>query len=243
MSKTSWIIIGVSAGICLLIGIFLIWPGVSRDWTTYQETKTAQKELEELSQKKQVLGELAKNTNLDTITKTASGYIPEESKSSELILELSAIITESGMSLDQISLENSAAPAVTEEDVPSVTGNSASTTDQSKNTQTAQIVGFSIKITGSFENLMQFFKAVETSSRLIVIKTLGVSQDQKGLSANIQGEAYWNKANTSAEKSLANITVTAETLTKFTNLRQYSVPIDTSVEAGYGRTNPFLEAN
>ncbi len=232
MNKTSWIIIGASGGICLGLGIFLLGPAVLDDWQTMNLTKAAKQELTGLAEKKQVLGELAKNPELNKISETANAYIPEDAKSSELILELTAIVTEAGMSVEQISLEgNSTQP--TEEETAAKT---ASATD--KKNKTAEVAGFSLKISGTFENLMQFFKLIETSSRLVAVQGLNLSQEKEEFTAEIKGEAYWKKVQ-NAEATLANITVLDETLQKFANLKQYSSPIDTTIESGFGRTNPF----
>jgi Tfp pilus assembly protein PilO len=232
----SWIIIGITTGICLLIGIFMIWPGLSTDWKTYQETKTAQKNLTDLTEKKKVLSALSQNKNLDEITKNAASYIPEEAKSSELILELSAIIGQAGLSLDQISLENVVAAKPTQEDSDDTSKTNTTTTTKKG---PAEVVDFSLKISGGFANLMQFFTLTETSSRLIVIQNLSLAQEKEKISAIIKGQAYWNKVNTKTEKTLDNVTVTSETLQKFSDLRQYATPLDTSAESGFGRTNPF----
>lgn len=240
MNKTSWTIIGISGGICLLIGIFLLGPALVRDWQTYKDTRSAQKELDELAQKKKALGELAKNPDLDKIQATAAAYMPEEAKSSELVLELTAIVSEAQMSVEQISLESTAQPAK-EEDVTATKTSDTATTQTAKTTGTmAQPVGFTLKISGTFENLMNFFKLIETSNRLVVVKGLNLSQEKDKFTADIKGEAYWKKVGT-ADDSLVNITVATEILQKFANLRQYSTPIDTSAEAGFGRANPFNE--
>lgn len=218
MNRTSWIFIGVTAGVCLGLGVFLLFPGFSRVWKTFRQTQTARQELAGLATKQKVLGELAKNADLDKITAAAASYIPEEAKSSELILELSAIVGQANMAIEQISLE--------------------SPTAEQKSIATANPVTFTLKIAGTFQDLMQFFKLIETSSRLIAIQGLNLTQAQDKFTAEIKGEAYW-KTVAPAEKSLTNITVSAETIQKFENLRQYSTPINTATEAGYGRTNPF----
>lgn len=242
MNKTSWIIISIAGGACLLIGIFMLWPGFSKDWQTLSETKKAKTELQELAQKKTVLLELSKNTDLDSITQAAAGYIPEDAKSSELILELTAIANQSGLAVEEISLDSTqpAQTAKTEDD-------GTATTTQAKTPATktipAKTVGFSLKVKGSFENLMQYFKLVETSSRLITIANLGLTQSKEDFTAELTGTAY-SKAAPKAEVQnveLSAITVTKETLAKFANLTQYSTPIDTSTESGFGRTNPFAE--
>lgn len=236
MNKTSWLIIWISTGVALIIGIFMLWPGLSRDWQTLKETNTAKKELEELSQKKQALTELSKNTELDKISQTAAGYIPETVKSSELVLELTAMVNESGMSVEQISLDSQTAAQIAEEDSP-VTD--AKKTAESQ-TASAKAVPFSLKIAGNFQQMMQFFKLAETSSRLIKIEKLGLAQEKEEFVASLEGTAYW-KENQAASltKSLADITVSQETLKKFANLRQYATPIDTTAEDGFGRTDPF----
>lgn len=232
MNKTSWIIISISGGVCLLISIFLLGPGLINDLKTLKETKIAKKQLTELSQKKAVLGELSKNPDLNKITTTAATYIPDEAKSSDLILELSAMVTEAQMSVEQISLEAATAPATETE---------TTTAPKTKTTPTAaNPVGFTLKISGTFENLMNFCKLMETSNRLIVVQGLDLSQDKDKFTADIKGETYWKKVGT-VDDSLANITVAAETLQKFANLKQYSTPIDTSVDAGFGRVDPFAE--
>lgn len=243
MNKTSWIIIGISGGVCLLIIIFLLGPGLMRDWETYKVTKTAQKELSELSQKKTVLSELSKNTELEKITTTAAAYIPEEAKSSELVLELSAIVAEAQMSVEQISLEAAAAPAKEEDVVTDNTkGATASQTTKTTAPTAAQPVGFTLKISGTFESLMYFSKLMETSNRLITIQGLNLTQEEEKFTAEIKGVAYWKKVGT-VDNNLTNITVATETLQKFANLRQYSTPIDTTTDAGYGRANPFQTVN
>lgn len=244
MNKTSWIIIGITGGICLVIGIFILGPGLIRDLSTYKATQAAKKELADLAQKQKVLTELGKNTELDKINATAAGYIPEEAKSSELVLELTAIVAASGMSVEQISLEAATAPAKPADEVVTTTKTPAPVTaaDQKK-ADAVQPVSFSLKISGTFQNLMSFFKLTETSSRLISVKSVSFAQDKDKFTANIKAEAYWKKITPTTNNSLANITVSAETLQKFANLKTFSTPIDTSTEAGFGRTNPFDAVN
>lgn len=240
MNRTSWIIVGVAVGVCLGLGVFLLYPSFSKSWNTYRQTQAARQELSGLTEKQKVLGDLAKKTDLDKIKEAAASYIPEEAKSSDLVLELSAIVGQANMSMEQISLENAPQSAKEEEEATAPNKNTTTNTQTNKNTDTNQPVRFTLKIAGTFQNLMHFFQLIEASSRLIAIQNLNLSQVQDKFTANIEGEAYW-KTIEAQEKSLANITVSAETLQKFQNLRQYSTPIDTATEAGFGRENPFEE--
>lgn len=226
----------ITAVIGLALGIFLLWPGLSGDWQTWRETQSAKKDLQELAEKQKILGELAKTADLDKIMTAAGNYIPEQAKSSELILELSAMVGQANMAIEQISLE-SAAPAPAKEEETATT---KTTQSEQKKAAPAQSAEFTLKIAGTFSNLMEFFKLIETSSRLMAIQGLNLSQAQDKFTVEIKGETYWQTVASQA-KSLANITVSTETIQKFENLRQYSTPINTSTEAGYGRTNPFEE--
>lgn len=228
MNRTSWIIIGTTTAVSILIGIFMLWPGLARDWQTWTATQTAKKELSDLVKEQQVLDKLSKNTDLAKISTIAGDYIPESAKTSELILELSAVAGSSKLTVEQISLDATVQPA----------SNASDTTTPKVDPNAPKTAGFSLKVSGSFENLMQFLRLIETSNRLVTIKSLGLTQATDKFTAELTGEAYWKKG-ANLEQNLANITISPETLTKFQNLTQYSTPINPTTEAGFGRVNPF----
>ena len=109
----------------------------------------------------------------------------------------------------------------------------------------AKEVDFTMKLSGSYSDLVNFLRGVESSSRLISIENLAIqmntetgTQQTAALSAQIKGMAYY-KPEVSLEATLANITVDQETVDKFFNLKTFGSPINLPTESGFGRNNPF----
>lgn len=232
MNRTSWIFVIISLLICSVIAFFLIRPAVSSSWKTYKDTQAAKKDLEDISKKKEALNELSKNNQLTTLFNTASSYIPEEGNSGALIIELTAIANNAKMKVEQVSLEANTASATPQDDSkPSAT---ATPTENSNISE----IPFSMKLTGTFADFQKFLQDTETSSRLITISGMNLSQADTAFTATINGKTYWKKGS-NLEKTLANIQISKETIDLFKNLTTYGIPINLPSESGFGRTDPF----
>lgn len=246
MNRTSWIFIGTALLILAISGFFLFRPITLSDWQTYRATKSAEKELEEISKKKEVLTNLAKDNQLKNLREIAAKYIPEEAKSSELILELTAMAEQNKLQIEQVSLESKKPTDKKDEDT-SASSTSSTTSSPSSSTSSSnqpaapggsQEISFTLKVRGTFGDFIGFLKSAETASRLVAIKGLTLAYDDKGFSAQVSGKSYWKQSETK-EKTLVNISVTKETIEKFQNLKTYSLPINLTHEEGFGRTDPF----
>lgn len=224
--------------ICAGIGYFLIWPSVTKGLETLKLTKQTNVELKNSTEKKQILTSLSKNNNLVKLTTLATNYIPEASQTGELILELTGMASQANVAVDQVSLD-SKAPAP--EPVATPGSTSPAPVANSATTSPAQEIGFQLKITGDFNSILKFFSLSEVSARLVSIQSLNLSQNSTGgqMSAQITGKSYWKKSTTASTNDVNNIQVSAETIKKLESLTQYSAPINTSAEAGFGRANPF----
>lgn len=240
MNRAALTIWGSTLLVSAAIILFVLWPGISSDLTTMQKTKDAQIKLTEASQMKKTLAELNKNNELSNLVTIAKNYIPEASQSGELILELSAIANQAGISVDQLSLEaekKTAKPATDTTTTPTDTSTPAANTAVAGGSGASEI-GFQMTLSGSFDTFKQFLKLTETSSRLISINSLNMSQTTDKFTAQISGKSYYKKA-TTFSGNIADITLSTTTIEKLQNLKTYANPIDTQNEAGFGRTNPF----
>lgn len=237
MNRTSWIFIAVTSTICLVIGLFFTRPNVINTLEIYRETQTAQSDLTQVSKKKEILTSLADNNQLGSLFDIASKYIPESDNSSELVIGLSAMAGQSKLGVDQLNFEN-AAPAPKPTPAPATSG-TTTTTPATDNTNTGtKEITFSMTVSGTFPDFLNFLKNTETSSRLITFSKMSFSQTSGSFIAQLSGTSYWKKGNT-LETTLDNIKISKETIDKFQNLKSYGTPIDLPTESGFGRTNPF----
>lgn len=202
-------------------------------WKIYKETQTAKSDLAQVSKKKEVLTALANNSQLGSLFDIASKYIPEGDNSSELVIGLSAMATESKLGVDQLTFD-SIAPAPAKTDTTTTPGTPA-TPDANAGTKE---LTFTMTVSGTFPDFLNFLKSTETSSRLITFTKMSFSQSDKSFLAQLSGTSYWKKGNT-LETTLDNIKISKETIDKFQNLKSYGTPINLPTESGFGRTNPF----
>ena len=240
MNRTSWIIIIATLAIVVAAGFFFIWPQANSSWKLYKQELQAKKDLEDVSKRKEVLAQLSKTNQLANLYDIASKYIPEEANSGDLVIQLTAMANGANLTVDQISLETETkAKTTTEADTTTNKTNSTnSQTTATSNPSDVQEVGFSLKVSGTFADFLNFLKSVETSSRLVSIYAMNLAQTQDKFTADIKGKAYWEKS-VSLEKNLANISIPQETINKFQNLKTYGNPINLPTESGFGRPDPF----
>ncbi len=244
MSRTSWIFVAATAVIIGVIGFLWLRPVVASSWKTYSDTQIAKKDLIEASKKKEVLENLAKNNQLASLYDIASKYIPESSNSGELVIELTAMAAQSNLSVDQVSLEDKKDTGAQDETTPTTdnkTKTNETTSASSSNTSSSgnnNEVNFSLKVTGTFPDFLNFLKNTETSSRLISFTAMTLAQETDKFTAQLTGKAYWRKGS-SLDKTLANIEISQDTINKFQNLKTYGTPINLPTESGFGRTDPF----
>jgi len=243
-------ILAITFLIIAAIGFFVIRPVVSTIWNSWKSLEKARVDIQNLDQEKQALEALKNNPDLQNVNDIALKYIPQESDSGELVVELSAIANTNNFQVEQVSMENqkTSTPAPSEEASTPTPKNNATpkaTASPQKTSNTAE-VNFSLKATGNFSDLTSFLRGMETSSRLITIKSLNLQMGQSGtqgnnqntLSVSITGSAYY-KSEVSIVDNLKNIPVSPETISKFLNLTTYGSPINLPAESGFGRTNPF----
>ena len=244
MNRTSWLICGVTLAILAVLGLFYLWPVSKSSWQIYNQEKQAQKDLSDASKRKEVLTALSQNNQLTDLFAIASQYIPENANSSDLIIQLSAMASQNSLTVDQVSLEGQNQSSSTSQEQATTNQSSTANTNTStakgsaSNATAIQEVDFALKVSGSFGDFLNFLKSTETSSRLITIKAMNLTQANGTLTADLKGKAYWKKG-TSLENNLANITISQETINKFQNLKSYGSPINLTTESGFGRPDPF----
>lgn len=252
MNKTSWIIVGGTGFICIVIAYFFLYPNVKQVFDIRKKTQIAKNELDVLNKKQEVLAALSKNNQLGGLYDIASKYIPESENSSDLVIELTSMANQANMKVDQISLDAATAPKAAATDTATTDAKTTSdakatatdtTTDTTTTTPTdvktnLSELKFSLKISGSFSDFLIFLKSTETSSRLLTFDNMSLSQSETNFSVQVSGFSYYKKG-TSLENTLDNIKITEATINKFKNLKTYGVPINLPTESGFGRTNPF----
>jgi len=248
MKRKSLIIIMAATIFLITIIFFLIRPVASSVWSSWRALSQAKKDLINLEEKKQILTALKNNKNLQNVAEIAKNYIPEESQSGDLIIELTAMAQANNLKVEQISLEKSpdAAKPTDETPAPTTKNQSAPTATASPAGSSAnygaKTVDFSMKLSGSFADFMSFLKTFENSSRLISLKNISMQsklvEKTTVFSVQITGSAYY-KSTLSLKNTLENIKISEDTLKKFLNLKTYGQPINLPTESDFGRTNPF----
>jgi len=223
MTRKSQIFIAVTALICLGFGFFFSKPKIANAWQTYREIQNTKKDLSQTAQKKEVLSALSKDNLLNNLYDIAAKYIPSDQNSSELVMSLSALAGQSNLSVDQLTFDDAASA-------------DTKTTETSMKEST-----FSMTVSGTFSDFLNFLKNAETSSRLITFDNMNFSASNSVFTAQFSGTAYWKTAN-ALTATLENIKVSPDTINKFQNLKSYSTPTNVNVESGFGRTDPFAAA-
>lgn len=234
-----------------VISFFVVRPVVTSVWASWRDLNRAREDLKTVEEKRQVLEALKQNKDLSSVSQIALKYIPKESESGELVIELTAIAAQNNLIVEETSMEKSkettskpaeetATPTPKGKESPA-TGASPSTTSA---TGGAKEVEFSMKLSGSYTDFMNFLRTVESSARLIVIKNIAMQTKQEAagktpsFTVQLEGVAYY-KSEVTIAKTLDNIKISDETLAKFLNLKTYGIPINLPQESGFGRTNPF----
>lgn len=229
------------AAICF----FLIRPVATSIWASWKGLQQARNDLVNLAEKKQILEALKNNQDLSNVGEIVLKYIPNESDSGELVVELAAIANNNNLKVEEMSMEKSQETKTTEE-TKTPTPKSTPLTQASPTTSTtggAKEVDFSLKLSGTYTDLVNFLWGVESSSRLISLKNVAFQMSttagqEQNLSAQIKGVAYY-KPDVTLQSTLDNIKVSQETIEKFLNLKTFGSPINLPTESGFGRTNPF----
>lgn len=246
MRSKSITIILITLVVVGAICFFLIRPVAVSIWNSWQGLEQARKDLETLEEKKQVLEALKNNPDLASVGEIAIKYIPQESESGELVVELAAIAGNNNIKVEEISMEKVKDQTKTDE---GTTPTPKSSTTSQANQETASTTGgakevdFSLKLSGTYADLVNFLRGVESSSRLISLKNVAFQMsttagETQNLSAQIKGVAYY-KPDVTLASTLDNIKVSQETIDKFLNLTTFGSPINLPTESGFGRTNPF----
>lgn len=242
------IIIAVTFLIVLAIGFFLIWPTALAVYNGWRDLSTSQENLKKVEARNQAIAEIKKNkdplTNVSTI---AEKYIPKSYESSQLVLELTAIAQDNGLTVNETTMETVKTKAASqEEDTTATPKSSASPTPGASSSpgstpSTVQNINFSMKLTGPYPSFLNFLKTVETSSKLTVIKNLALQTDTAAgsdkLSFQISGTSFY-KSKPTIENTVANLAVSKTTIDMFLNLKSFAAPINPA-ESGYGRGDPF----
>ncbi|KKQ18308.1 MAG: hypothetical protein US31_C0006G0039 [Berkelbacteria bacterium GW2011_GWA1_36_9] len=241
MKNKPILIIAITFFVILGIVIFLIRPVVSSILVSWRDLNQTKENLKKVEEKKQVLEALKSNQDLTKVADIAEQYIPKEEASGQLIIELTAMAQGNNLKVEQTSIEKS-------KDTPKDTTTDTTTSPTPATSSTPAVsqiktVDFTENLNGSYVDFINFLKALETSSRLILINNISIqakTEAGKAPSFNFQlaGSAYY-KSKVDLEQNLANIKITEETLNKFLDLKSYGQPINLPGESGFGRTNPF----
>lgn len=243
MKNKSVIIIAVTALVVIAIGFFLIWPTVSSLWTGWRNLSSSEAEMQKAQEKTAAINALRKNkVELTNVAAVAENYIPKSYESSQLVLELAAIATDNSLTVQSTSIDKSTAPPKAKDQDEAATAPSAApsaSASAATSSSGLQNINFSIKLSGTFPNFLNFLKTVETSSKLTVIKSIALQMDSTGgnLSAQIAGSSFY-KPSVTLESTTENLKVSAETIKMFLNLKSFAEPINPA-DSGYGRGDPF----
>lgn len=233
-------ILGITIIIIAGIIFFLIKPVVTSVWSAWDDLGKAKEDLKTVEEKRQILEELKNNREINTVGQIALKYIPKESEAGQLVIELTAIAGANNLKVEETSMEKSKEATSQSEDT-----SKTSPTPQASPTKEAlsiKEVEFSMKLSGTFIDFMNFLRAIDSSSRLISLRNLALqisqAEKQSTFAAQIAGVAFY-KSEVSIADSLENIKISDETVRKFLNLKTYGLPINLPAESGFGRTNPF----
>lgn len=248
MKSKSLLIFGLTFIIILAISFFIIKPPAKAIWKTWKDLKQSQEELKKSEERNTITADLDKNKDeINRIATIAEKYIPKDSESGDLILELAAIANNYNLKVEKTSLEKAQSTTQESTDDTSSTESIKKTpspqpsTSSSASSSSVQNVDFSMSLSGSFTDYLNFLKNVETSTRLIVIKSMTVQMGQEEASPvtfQLVGTAFYKPKVTIAD-SIDNIKVSQDTINTFLNLKSYAQPINLPQESGFGRTNPF----
>lgn len=244
-----FLILTISFVIIVGIIIFMIRPVVFSVWQSWIKLKEAETEQQTVEEKKQILESLKNNPKISEVSQIAVKYIPQASDTGQLVIELTAIAGSNSLRVEEMNMEKSkesSASSGDEDSTPAAQGKtpapaSSSTPQVSKE---AKEIEFSMKLSGSFFNFMNFLREIETSSRLISIKTIALQNkaastpEEASFYAQIEGAAY-SKKEVSLTNTLENIKISETTIEKFLNLKTFGQPINLPTESGFGRGNPF----
>ncbi|MEK7142690.1 MAG: hypothetical protein AAB785_00600 [Patescibacteria group bacterium] len=244
--RKPFLIFIISIILILIIIVFVIWPVVASVWKSWQELKQAQSEQKTVEEKKQIIAGLKTNPRIPEISQIALKYIPKDSESGQLVIELTAIAGSNSLKVEEMSMEKSQEASAKEEETttasPQTSVNPTATSPPAA-AQTKE-VDFSMKLSGEFINFMKFLQEIETSSRLISINTIALQSkapsgtEVAAFDAQIEGAAF-SKKEVSLTDTLENIKISNETIEKFLNLKTFGQPINLPTESGFGRSNPF----
>jgi len=246
MKSNSLLIIGITFIIILGITFVIIKPPATAILKAWQDLKRSEGELKQSEERNTITADLKQNEDeINRIATIAKKYIPESSESGDLILELAAIAGNYNLKVEKTSLEKSQTTQPSPEETTSTTNKEKSTpqpgTSPSASSGGVQNVDFTMSLSGNFIDYLNFLKNVETSTRLIVIKSMAVQMGQEKDSPvifQLVGMAFYKPKVTIAD-NLDNIKVSQETINAFLNLKSYAEPINLPQESGFGRANPF----
>jgi len=246
MKSKSLLIFGLTFIIILAISFFIIKPPAKAIWKTWKDLKQSQEELKKSEERNTITADLDKNKDeISRIATIAEKYIPQDSESGDLILELAAIANNYNLKVEKTSLEKAQSTAKESTDETAETTKKTAqpqpSTSTSASSSSVQNVDFTMSLSGSFTDYLNFLKNVETSTRLIVIKSMTVQMGQEEASPvtfQLVGTAFYKPKVTIAD-SIDNIKVSQDTINTFLNLKSYAQPINLPQESGFGRTNPF----
>lgn len=237
-------ILGITIILIGAISFFAIKPVVVSLWSAWKDLQRAKEDLSQVEEKKRVLEELKKNPNLVNVSQIALKYIPTDQESGELVIELTAMAGANNLKVEETSMEKTTTSSPTPEET--TTGATKSPSPQPSTSASpssgAKEVGFTMKLSGTFTDFLNFLRDVDSSSRLISLKTLSLqitsTAAQTTFTVQIGGAAFY-KNNVSIANTLDNIQVSDDTIRKFLNLKTYGAPINLPAESGFGRSNPF----
>lgn len=235
-------ILGVTILIIAAVVFFLIKPVVSSLWSAWKSLENAKEDLKTVEEKRQILEILEKNKELSSVGQIALKYIPKGSESGQLVIELTAIAGANNLKVEETSMEKSKESTSTATGETTAKTSPAPQASPTKTTSDIKEVEFSMKLSGTFTDFMNFLRAIDTSSRLISLKNIALQMsktaEQATFAAQIAGVAFY-KSDVSISNTIDNIQVSDDTIRKFLNLKTYGLPINLPAESGFGRTNPF----
>jgi len=247
MKSKSLLIIGLTMIIILGISFFIIKPPATDIWKAWQNLKRSGEELKQSEERNKITADLKQNKDeITRIATIAEKYIPKESESGDLVLELTAIANNYNLKVEKTSLEKSQTTKEASDETTDTTNKTKTAQPQpsasaSASSGSVQNIDFTMSLSGGFIDYLNFLKNVETSTRLIIVKsmTIQMSKEEGGpVTFQLVGTAF-SKPKVTVADNLDNIKVSKDTINTFLNLKSYAQPINLPQESGFGRTNPF----
>lgn len=182
--NTQFLII-VSATTALFIGLFLLVakPRFLALIKTYKEGLKAEETLSELSLKKQKLKELSLfSSRIENALKKAQLSLPSKKETSEFLVQLEKMAFSTSNTLKTVDIK----------EIPEEVEGGEGETEKEKITLFP--ISFSVNLSGSYKNLLDYLKNLETASRFQNILDISMRPTtEEVLETALSGQIYYQE--------------------------------------------------